>query len=162
LPGSGATMTWPTRPSEGGPVSRVPLLQDAPQVVADQVDQPDRPQRLAGMVHVQDQRHDAGDHQAERDQDREARDRAALVVDLSQGEDRLGEGGREQPDGQLAGTILEQRAHDARGELAHGQLHRDQRDGQHQLVSDTIEVAKVLRMDWTADGPPVRPRGISW
>jgi hypothetical protein len=48
------------------------------------------------MVHVQDQGDDAGHHQAERHQDREARDRAALVVDLAHGEDRLGEGGREQ------------------------------------------------------------------
>ncbi|HET6813773.1 MAG TPA: hypothetical protein VFJ69_07170 [Actinomycetota bacterium] len=62
------------------------------------------------------------------------------------------EGGREQADGELAGTVLEQRADDPWGELTHGQLHRDQRDRQHQAVVDTIEVAKVLRADSTALG----------
>ena len=51
----------------------------------------------------------------------------ALAVDLAQDGHRVGERADEQPDGQLAATVMQDRPHDARRELAHRQLHRDKR-----------------------------------
>jgi hypothetical protein len=58
------------------------------------------------VVDVEDERHDAGQHQGIGHQHGEARDGAAawcLVVDLADAEDRERERGREEPMGQLAG-----------------------------------------------------------
>jgi hypothetical protein len=65
VPDSGAGITLPAWPFScrrltwGG---RVELVQDLPGVVADQVDQPDGPQRLAGVVTIQDQPDQAGQY----------------------------------------------------------------------------------------------------
>jgi hypothetical protein len=105
------------------------------ELVADQVDQPVDPQTLRGVVHVEDQREDAGQHQDVRDGDGHAGHLGGALVgvlDLADGEQRVRERRDEQPVRQLARPIVEERSHDAGRELRHRQLDRHRRHGQHQ------------------------------
>jgi hypothetical protein len=101
--------------------------------VADQVDQARRPHGLPGVVHEEDQRHEAGDHQQVGQQHRHAGNGAGVrTADLPEGEHGDDERRPEQADRQLAEPVGQQRGHDPRGELAHRQLHHHQRHGEHE------------------------------
>ena len=51
---------------------------------------------------------------------------------LAHGKHGMNEGRDEDADGQLARLVAKKVLHDARRELAHGQLHHHHRDGQHE------------------------------
>ena len=119
----------------GRGVDRIQPVELLAAVVADEVDQPAGPKQSAGVLHEEEKAGDARQHEDTGDDDREARDHAAaLIVDLPEHEQGVDEGGPEQPDGQLAAPVVEQCRHDARRELAHGQLHRYGGDRQHQAA----------------------------
>jgi hypothetical protein len=134
-------------------------------LVADEIDEPRDPQRLAGVVDEEHESGEAGERHQVADEDGEARDRAGLVVDLAEAEDGEDEGGEEQTDGGLVAPVLEQGAHDPGRELPHGQLHRHERHRQHDAreaahgvvlpARDRRDLAK-LRLD----GGPLRVRAM--
>ena len=72
---------------------------------------------------------------------------SALEVDLAQREHRVGEGGHEEADRDLAGLVLQERLHDPGRELTHRELDDDHRDGQDERGRLTIESATVDRID---------------
>ena len=83
------------------------------------------------MVHVEHQHGDADEDEHIGNDDGDAGHlTAVLELDLSHRQDGVGEGGDEEPDGELARPVTEERLHDARRELAHCQLNHDHRDGE--------------------------------
>jgi hypothetical protein len=110
---------------------RVGAVELRARLVADEVDQARHAQRLAGVVHEEDERHDADEREEVRDGHGHPRHDVRPVVDAAHAEQRERERGDEQADRQLVAPVAQQGAHDARGELAHRELHGDERHRQH-------------------------------
>ncbi len=114
---------------------RVAAVDELPAVLADELDERGDPQRLADVLHVDDEHRDADEHEDERRDDRDAghlTGAVTVVRDLPDGEDRVDERRDEEADRKLARLVAQDALDDPRRELPHRELHDDHRDRQHE------------------------------
>jgi hypothetical protein len=103
--------------------------------VTDEFYQRRHTQRLADVVHIDDQDGDARQHEEVRGRHRDTWDLTgaiAQVHDFARRQYRVHEGRDEEPDSELARLVLEDPLHDPGRKLSHRQLNDDHRDREHE------------------------------
>jgi hypothetical protein len=112
--------------------TRVELVDELDCAISGRIDERRAAQRDADLVRIDDEHHEAREKERVRHQDGEAGHLPLDDVGSVQRDDGLDERRAEEPDHDLAGMVLEQRAHDPRRELPHSKLRDDERHRQHE------------------------------
>ena len=140
----------------------IKLVELPADLITDGFDQRGGSELAPDMIDVQDQHHDADDHQDEGDDDRHARDELGALggAHLAQRQHRVRKCPDEDADRELAGLVLQNAGDDAGGELTHCELDHHQDHRQHQS-GEAHHRARDRAEDFQCrSGPPVSARGI--